>query len=201
MKKLKLMLLFPVLVLMSFNNPGLTDTEREFAIKHLKRTKMELLNKVKGLSEAQLNFKPDPESWSVAECVEHIAITEGTISGAAFGGLKGETDHARRSEIKMSDEQILGFITDRSGKAKAQESMVPSNSFGSYQESLKAFTAKRDENIAFIKKTSEDMRHHYNEFPFGLIDTYQTMLFMSGHTQRHTAQIEEVMANANFPKK
>ncbi|MEP2668428.1 MAG: DinB family protein [Cyclobacteriaceae bacterium] len=201
MKTVKLMLLVPAIVLMSFSYAGLTDSEREFAVKHLKETKKNLLNKLKGLSDTQLSFKATPESWSIAECVEHIAITENMISGAAYGGLKGEADPSRRSKLKMSDEQIVGFITDRSGKVKTQEAMEPTNSFGSYKETLKAFTTKRDENIAFIQKTNEDMRNHYNDFPFGVIDTYQTMLFMSGHTKRHTAQIEEVMENANFPKK
>jgi len=118
-----------------------------------------------------------------------------------MGGLKGDADPAKHSEVKMSDEAIIGLITDRSSKIKTQEPFEPKNSFGTYEETLKAFSIKRDENIAFIKKTEEDMRSHYNEFPFGLVDTYQTILFMSGHTMRHTAQIEEVMANANFPKK
>lgn len=201
MKTVKLMLLVPAIVLMSFNYAGLTDTEREFAVKHLKETKKDLLVKVKGLSDAQLNFKVTPESWSIAECVEHIAITENMISGAAYGGLKSEADPSRRSELKMSDEQIVDFITDRSEKVKTQKSMEPKNSYGSYKETLKAFTSKRDENISFMQKTTEDMRNHFNDFPFGVIDTYQTMLFMSGHTKRHTEQIEEVMANINFPKK
>ncbi|MEQ9415101.1 MAG: DinB family protein [Cyclobacteriaceae bacterium] len=201
MKTVKLMLLVPAIVLMSFNYAGLTDSEREFAVKHLKETKKDLMAKVKGLSDAQLNFKATPESWSIAECVEHIAITENMISGAAYGGLKSEADPSRRSELKMTDEQIVGFITDRSGKVKTQESMEPKNSYGSYKETLKAFSIKRDENIAFMQKTNEDMRNHFNDFPFGVIDTYQTMLFMSGHTKRHTEQIVEVMENANFPKK
>jgi hypothetical protein len=35
--------------------------------------------------------------------------------------------------------------------------------------------------------------------PFGTIDGLQILLFMSGHTERHVAQMEEVMANENFP--
>src|SRR2546421_5238708 len=27
------------------------------------------------LSEAQLNWKPSPEQWSIAQCLEHLAIT------------------------------------------------------------------------------------------------------------------------------
>lgn len=201
MKTVKLLLLIPVLLLMSFNYAGLTNSERDFAVKHLQESKANLLNKVKGLSEAQLNFKASPESWSIAECVEHIAISENMIWGMAQGALKAEADPAKHSEVKMTDDGIIGMITNRDQKVKTQEPFEPKNTFGSYKETLKAFTTTRDEHIGYVKKTSDDLRNHYNEFPFGLVDTYQTILFMSGHTKRHTAQIEEVMANANYPKK
>src|SRR5256885_9786373 len=29
------------------------------------------------LTEAQLNWKPSPEQWSIAQCLEHLAITSG----------------------------------------------------------------------------------------------------------------------------
>jgi hypothetical protein len=32
------------------------------------------------------------------------------------------------------------------------------------------------------------------------MDAYQWLLFLSGHTMRHTAQIREVKAGAAFPK-
>ncbi len=36
--------------------------------------------------------------------------------------------------------------------------------------------------------------------PGGELDGYQWMMYLSGHTRRHLAQIKEVMASANFPK-
>jgi hypothetical protein len=35
----------------------------------------------------------------------------------------------------------------------------------------------------------------------GELDAYQWMLFMAAHSKRHLAQIEEVKADPNFPKK
>src|SRR5215218_1738793 len=34
---------------------------------------------------------------------------------------------------------------------------------------------KRDASIEYIKSTSDDLRNHYNDFPFGKFDTYQTI--------------------------
>ena len=69
-----------------------------------------------------------------------------------------------------------------------------------YDGSVDQFKAKRKESIKFVKSTDQDLRNHYYEFPFGLVDTYQVMLFMAGHSIRHTEQIKEIMTQESFPK-
>ena len=199
----KLFIPFVLIALAGFKTPdsALTDQERKIAIAHLTETKEFLQHSIKGLSTEQLNFKSGPESWSVAECVEHIAISENMIFGMCEGGMKAPADPSKRSEVKMSDEQLYAMITDRSGKVKTSEAFVPTGKFGSYDGSVKEFLAKRNNHIDYIKATQDDLRNHYATLPFGLIDTYQVVVFMAGHTKRHTMQIEEVKANPNFPKK
>jgi len=202
MKSQKLLIAFVAIVAMSFVSPTtLTDAERKQAADLLQETKETLLKKVKGLSKEQLNFKPSAESWSVAECVEHIAISENNLFGFCQMGLKEAADPSKRSEVKMTDEAIVKMIADRTNKVKTSEAFVPSGKFGTFEATLNEFVTKRDANINYIKTTSDDLRNHYNDFPFGKVDTYQTILFMAAHSRRHTLQIEEVMANANFPKK
>lgn len=200
MKKVKLLLLVPVIMLLSFNSdsPGLSDSERDFAVKHLKETKANLTKVVKGLSDTQLNFKASPESWSIAECVEHITKSENMIWGMVEGPQKGEPTKA---ENGMTDEALVGMITSREKKIKTQEIFEPTGAYSSTKDAMKEFTSKRDEHIKYVQSTSADLRSYFNDMPFGKMDTYQAIIFMSGHTKRHTLQIEEVMANANYPKK
>lgn len=202
MKSYKLLLFTVALIFMSFSRPapGLTEAERKYASSLLKETKENLLNKVKGLTTEQLNFKADTGSWSVAECVEHIAISENNIFGFAQMSLKEPADPAKRSEIKMTDEAIVKMIADRSTKVQTREPFKPTGRFGSFEATLSEFKTKRDSNINYINTTSDDLRNHFNDFPFGKIDTYQTILFMAAHTRRHTEQIAEVLSNPNFPK-
>ena len=202
---MKTVRLLPIiaLVLSSFTTADttLTDAERKFAVDYLKETKENLFNTIKDLSVAQLNFKATPESWSVAECVEHIAITESSLFGMMQGTLKEPANPARRGEVKMTDEQVKGMISSRERKVKTQESMVPTNKFGSVDGSLKEFAAKRDATIEYVKTTKDDLRNHYAVMPFATFDSYQTIIFLAGHSARHTDQAKEVIANANFPKK
>ena len=43
------------------------------------------LHLVGGLDGAQANWRPAPDRWSVAQCLEHVAV----VSGAALAGLEG----------------------------------------------------------------------------------------------------------------
>lgn len=202
MKTKKLLFAAIAIVTMSFNNSAsLTEAERKYATNLLQETRENLLKKVNGLTPEQLNFKADATSWSVAECVEHIAITENNLFGLSQMALKEPADPSKRNEVKMSDEAVVKMITDRSSKFKTSEAFEPTGKFGTYEATLDEFKTKRDNNIKYIKTTSDDLRNHYNDFPFGKVDSYQTILFMAGHTKRHADQIEEIMKNVNFPKK
>lgn len=59
-------------------NP-LTDKERKDAIDLLHATQKDMMDEIKGLSEAQLKYKSSPDRWSVEECVKHIVATEGML--------------------------------------------------------------------------------------------------------------------------
>ena len=198
----KIILPIVVLALVGFGviNTGLTDAEREMAVQELNKTKDRLTSTIEGLSEAQLNFKIDSTSWSVAEGVEHLAISENMIGGMLQGALKTPADPTKRDSVQISDEKLLAMISGRERKVKTGEAFEPSGKFGSHDETVKEFATKRDEHITYLKETTNDLRNHYAQSPFGTLDGLQVLLFMSGHTERHVAQMEEVMAHADFPK-
>lgn len=202
-KLLSTLLLVPALLLFSFAPSGteLTKEEREMAKKELTKSNKATMDAVKGLSEAQLNFKPADSVWSVAEVIEHIAISEANIFDLVQMTLKEKPDPERRSEVKMTDEQILNMIADRTNKVKTRPEFEPTSKFGDYQGSINEYKSKRKQNMAFVMSTKEDLRNRYFEFPFGVVDSYQVIMFMAGHNNRHTKQIEEVKAHADFPKK
>ena len=173
--------------------------ERNKALDHLKSTQDELMKTVSGLSEEQLNFNPSEEGWSIAQCVEHLAISETSLFGIVQMTLENDPDPSLRDSVAMSDDQVLGMITSREQKITTQPDFEPTGKFGSYEGSLKEFGAKRESNIAYVKSTKDDLRNRYFDFPFGKVDSYQVILFMSGHTTRHTDQIKEVMTSPEYP--
>jgi hypothetical protein len=201
MKPIQALLCVVLVITVSFrHNAGISDAERKYAAGLLQESRDALLTKVKGLTAAQLAFKADSASWSVAQCVEHIAITESGLFGYAQSALKSPADPAKRDSVKLTDADVLKMITDRSSKFQAQDAVLPNGKFGSFQAALNEFTSLRNKNITYIKTTADDLRNHYNDFPFGKVDAYQTIIFMVGHCNRHTAQIDEIMQNPAFPK-
>ena len=118
----------------------LTQAEKEHALQYLESTKRDVLDATKGLSEAQWNFKPGPDRWSVAQVMEHIAAAEDFIR-VDFVQKKvmvlpvGEPGR----DVKKMDAAVEAMIPDRSHKAQAPEPLVPNNRFGSPEGSLKHF--------------------------------------------------------------
>jgi len=200
MKKIILPIVMFVLVSFTAVTIKLTNAEREMAVKELTDSQNEVLSALDGLSDAQLNYKPDSETWSLAEITEHLAITENGIFGMVTQSLKTPADPSKRGEVKMTDEQILGFIEDRSTKVKTQKQMEPTGQFGDFEATLEVFKDSREDHIDYLKDTDDDLRNHYAQLPFGTLDGLQVILFMSGHTDRHVLQMHELMSGANFPK-
>lgn len=179
----------------------ITKAERKFAASYLKETQSDMLKVLKGLSDEQLNFKPNAESWSVAECLRHITISETALwSNFVDTPMQAASDPSKRSEVQFSDEQLMGIIESRDQKVKTFAPFEPENKPEPVKDVIKEFKKLRKAHIKFAKKTNGDLRNHYGTLPFGTIDTYQAILFMSGHTKRHTDQMREVMASASFPK-
>ncbi|MCW3106892.1 MAG: hypothetical protein JWQ09_1398, partial [Segetibacter sp.] len=192
-----------ILMLFAFKTKesSLTQQERDFASKFLKDTEQGVFDSVKDLSEAQLKYKPAADKWSVEECVKHIAISERNLWGMVEGSLKQPVNGEKRADIKLTDEQVVKGTEDRTNKVKTFDALKPENTpYKSVAEALASFKENREKLVAFVSNSKEDLRNHVSVLPMGTYDAYQLILLISAHSNRHTQQIEEVKANANFPK-
>ncbi len=179
----------------------LTQADRDRAMKYLESTKQGVLDATAGLSDAQWNFKPAPDRWSVAEVTEHIAAAEGFLRGMVVEKVMTAPPRAEGEDVKAIDDMVLAAIPDRSTKRQAPEPLKPTNRFGSPQGALKAFAESRQQTEDFLK-SHEDLRAHAIDSPMGKkLDGYEWVLFIAAHSERHTKQILEVKADPNFPKK
>ncbi len=188
------------LVTVSANAQSVTPMDRDRAIKYLQTTKANILEATKGLSEAQWNFKPGPDRWSVAEVMEHIAASEDFLLDRIVQKVMTAPARPEGEDLKAIDELVVARIPDRTNKVQAPEPLKPSKRFGSPDGSLKHFLESRGKTIDFLEKTP-DLRAHAMDSPLGKkLDAYQWLLFISAHSERHTKQILEVKASPDYPR-
>ena len=183
------------------NDTAPSKQERKTAVSLLKETRADVLNTIKGLSETQLNFKASPEKWSVKECMYHIAISEKNLWAIMEGAMKSQANPEKRAEIKITDEQLIKMMEDRSSKVKTVESFEPKSTPYQYlDDAVNAFKVMRADHIKYMKSTTEDMRNHVVQMTFGWLDCYQLCLMIASHSNRHMQQMKEVIADTDFPK-
>jgi hypothetical protein len=199
---MKIMLLAIAMLLTPIADQTLSPAERDHAVTELESSRQAFLEATNGLSEAQWNFKPAPDRWSIAECAEHIGVTETFILNLITGQvLKGPGEPEKRALVQGKDSALMAMALDRSAKFKAPEAIQPTRRWATSGEITKNVLENRARSIEFIRTTQEDLRDHFMDHPvFKTLDTYQWILLTSAHMRRHTAQIVEVKADPNFPK-
>ena len=179
----------------------LSQNDREFEVRYLQTTRDNFLSAVKGLSDSQWRFKPAPDVWSVAECAEHIALSEDSVFQLSQDTLKNSATPEQKKEASGKDQFVIKVITDRTKKAQAPAFLRPTSRWKTKDELLAYFEKSRNSHIHYVETTKDDLRGHFgSDEDVGVIDAYQFLILMSAHSERHTKQILEVEQNPHFPK-
>jgi hypothetical protein len=199
MKKISLLIGVSILTGAMGYGQTLTQADRELGVKSLQQTRDGVVAATEGLSEDQMKFKPAPERWSVAETLEHIALTEDYLfQNTTDKIMKAPQGTADRDTAKI-DAMVLAMIPDRSHKAQAPPPLTPTGRW-TPAETLDHFWKSRAKTIEFLESTP-DLRQHVTDSPIGQpLDAYEWLLFISAHSERHTKQILEVKSDPHFPK-
>lgn len=104
----------------------LNQGERDYAMSQLHATRKVFLDAIHGLSQAQWNFKPAADRWSIAEIAEHLVISEDNLFGEVQQMLKSPAlPAAGRKTGPAQDPLVYRRMTDRSRKVKADPRASP----------------------------------------------------------------------------
>ena len=180
---------------------SVTQQERDSLLKHLAQTRQAFVDSVSGLSDAQWTFKAGPDRWSIAEVAEHIAVSETTIRELVTEKIL-KSAAVPREPNPVPDEKLLAGLLDRTSRFQAPEMLRPTNRWASRDALIKDFVAAREQTAAYVRTTTDDLHGHAAPHPvFKMLDAYQWLLLLAGHSARHTAQIEEVKTTAGYPAK
>jgi hypothetical protein len=174
----------------------MTAGERQRLVAHFEMTEAWLVSELEGLSDAQLRFKMTPQSWSIMEVVEHLAIAEPQYWKNLQDSLGAPVQPGYKAET--TDAAILWYGIDRTNRNTTGEARVPHGTYPSAKESLAAFRALRRTMLETARTSPDDFRGR--PLTGGNQDVYQWFLMISSHSQRHILQIREVKAHSGYPR-
>ena len=163
---------------------------------------------VRGLSDAQLNWKPSPDKWSIAQCLEHLTAASGGFNPYFVEALaRGRQRFAAASpptyQPSFMGRWLIKHVEPESPrKLRAPKIFKPSTS--NVQNALDNFLEQQKAFLEFVAETNGiDYNRTRLRSPvtplvrYSLADAFVVTVV---HGQRHLAQARRVREMAGFPK-
>ena len=160
------------------------------------------------LTTQQLNWKPSPDEWSVAQCLDHLIASNKGFIPIIQEIKRGEYKHSLKERVpvlpRFFGSLVLNAVKpETQRKLKATKPFQPSSSeFGG--DIVSQFQAQQKQIAEHMRSTETlDLRKIIITSPvasfvtYSLFDGYRIIV---AHDQRHVAQAKRVMARAGFPK-
>jgi hypothetical protein len=178
----------------------ISQADRDALIKDLERSRTVFLDGIADVkTDAQWNYKPAPDRWSVAECAAHIIAAEQYFRDNIAATLKSPALPAAQQST-AGDAVLAKMIRDRSQKFQAPAAIEPTGKVVPKAQAIKDFEASRARTLQYVRTTQDPLREHGAGTAPNITTAYQLVLMLSGHTERHTAQLLEVKASPGYPK-
>jgi len=156
---------------------------------------------VSNLTEAQANFRPDENQWTIAEIVEHVGTVNDGVLRLTHKLLKEAESAPRPSKADLNlGHTSLDENGQQQGKVEAPDRVRPQGGVR-IEDSLAKIQTLLD-GLAEIRSRLEavDLSEQMFPHPFlGPINAYQWMVLLGEHEDRHRGQIERLKAAAGFP--
>lgn len=160
------------------------------------------------LSSTQINWKPNPKSWSVGQCFEHLIITNNLYFPAIQKVIDGEHRNNFFSNIPFST-NLIGTLMKNSLKPEQARKMKTFKIFepatSNVSSTIFADFAENNRKLIKMIEACKDLEIHKIKIPeplspalnLRLDDAFEILVL---HEQRHFLQAERVMQMESFSK-
>ena len=153
----------------------------------LEAGRRDFLDATRDISPERASAKPCPESWSVLECIEHVATVEDRYLGWISSG--SAVAPRRNAEKEM---RLFTIIRSRLTKIEASEVVRPRGRFETLAAALAEFNAVRDRCVQVVQERGEGLYSIGTKHPyFGNLNGAELVHLIDGHARRHADQIRE----------
>ncbi len=163
--------------------------DREQILRLISESDAVLVDAAAGVSDPDTRRRPEPERWSVLECVEHVVLVE----DAVFARISIHSTPGAPPAEPRREGQILRGMTKRELKFTAPEFAEPTGRYASLAEALQEYRKRRARTVAYVEQYQEDPRNRTTLHPaLGPVSCQEMFLVLALHPARHALQIHEV---------
>ncbi len=184
------------------SDPQMTDDERSRVVRLLQQTRDDFLVTVGSVSDAQWDFRPGPDRWSIGLIAEHLGRVELGLFSRVELALEGETNPDWES-LTEKNGLIEQTLQDRGTPRHAPERVVPTGTVGR-EEALRIYRERRVRSLTFAETTTAQLKTHtldHHRPVFGTLNAFQWLLYIPLHNQRHIEQIAEIKTAPDYPSR
>ena len=161
------------------------------------------------LSEAQLNWKPSPEQWSIAQCLEHLVVaTKGFEKYFTVALEQARESRKVTTPPKYKPSLVGGWLAKQVSPEAARKLPAPKifrpGNLSDIQGSLESFLNEQDRFVDFVRR-SEGIDYNKTRLRspvtplmrYSLADAFVITVL---HGRRHLGQARRVREMAEFPR-
>ena len=160
------------------------------------------------LNERQLNWKPDGDSWSVAQCLEHLISTNREFFSVFDRILKGDYRKTLLHRMPVLPSvfgrmMVKALSPNSHQKFKAPGAVRPSSSSIDLQIVGRFITQQRETLAKMRSLEKNDPAKTIITSPFASVLVYSLLdafRIIVAHERRHFAQAQRVMETDGFPR-
>jgi DinB superfamily len=181
-----------------------TPAEMDRARLYLEQTRSEIVGATKSLSDSQWTFTPDPGRWSIAQILEHVIWVQELVLGPLREQLERAPVMPPHPDYALIDDIVIFRIPNRLVKFP-----TPTNPPGdlSRSQALGRLLANYTKLVEHLETTPGLRNRSVESAPIKAVsngkyeawDGYQWIIAAAAHTERHTKQVLEVIADPRFP--
>ena len=145
---------------------------------------------LRGVDEVMATLRPHPESWSVLECVEHIALTE----EALLARLREARSADESREDRARETRFQELALNRLRRIDAPEPVIPKLGPQSLAETCERFETVRRQTLSYVEEFEGDLRWWLTVHPLITrpVNCYEMLLLIALHPKRHAQQIADI---------
>jgi hypothetical protein len=160
-----------------------------------------LLQEIRGLSDGQLAFQPEPRRWSIGEILDHLCLSERSLARTISKILQQAAGRGEIGPPEVMPPPVAQIDLALYNKpAGAPESALPSPN-RPLERMLTDLTESRQRMIEITRRAdgrvvgAVTLRH----FQLGELGFYQWLALAGAHEAKHLAQIRRIKTQSDFP--